>query len=165
MEEFDWIKDLISAEQKMEESGMIDLQSQVDEEKILAAETISLLHKLKDLFIDYTTVYNKLRAASVGGVKIYGISKTVADFMVFRNGYKLFFSQKKPGVIAIKVHYNGTDILSTQNEALDSLGQEELIEARWGAFGEVIWTHQEQVVNPEYVVKHFFTKFVKESTR
>jgi hypothetical protein len=161
----EWIKDLIEAEQKMEESGIIDISPAFDHEKTLDGESILFMNKLKDLFIDHTAIYNKMRGASVGGVKIYGISKTRADFMLFRNGYKLFFSLKRPGVISAKMHHNGSDILTSQPEALDSIGHEDLIEARMGAFNEVIWTHQEQPVNLEYLGKFYFSRFVKESTK
>ncbi len=165
MQETEWIKSLIESEQKMEESGIVDMSPDFDIEKNLEYETISLLNKLKDLLIDSTTVYNKLRGAVTGGIKIYGISKTKADFMVFRNGYKLFFALKKPGIISIKTHYHGNDLLSQQTEALDQIGQEDLIEARMGAFNEVIWTFQEQPINVEHLVKHYFSRFVKQSTK
>lgn len=163
--EMNWIKELVEAELKMEESGIIDVSPTIDQDKLLDAESILFMNKLKDLFIDHTAVYNKMRGASVGGVKIYGISKTRADFMLFRNGYKLFFSLKRPGIIAARMQHNGTEILSSQPEALESIGQEDLIEARLGAFNEVIWTHLEQPVNLEYLGKYYFTRFVKESTK
>lgn len=164
MKELDWIKELVEAEQRMEESGIIDVSPTFDQESSLEAESILFLNRLKDLFIDHTAIYNKMRGASVGGVKIYGISKTQADFMLFRNGFKLFFSLKRPGIISAKIHYHGADILS-QTEVPDSLGQEDLIEARLGAFNEVIWTYQEQPVNLDYLGKFYFTRFVKESTK
>lgn len=165
MKELEWIKELVETEQKMEESGIIDVSPTFDQDKNLEGESILFLNRLKDLFIDHTAVYNKMRGATVGGVKIYGISKTKADFMLFRNGFKLFFSLRRPGIIAAKIHYHGSDILTSQTEALDSMGQEDLIEARLGAFNEVIWTHQEQPVNLEYLGKFYFSRFVKESTK
>lgn len=165
MSQLDWIKDLVEVEQKMEESGIIDVTYGIDEEKQLEQQTVLLLNRLKDLFIDASTVYNKMRGLSVGGVKIYGISRTVADFMLFRNGYKLFFSMKRAGNISIKIHYHGTDILTPQAEVLDSIGTEDMVEARWGAFGEVVWTHQETPVNSDYLVRYYFSKFVRESTK
>jgi len=85
--------------------------------------------------------------------------------MLFRNGYKLFFSMKRAGNISIKIHYHGTDILTPQAEVLDSIGTEDMVEARWGAFGEVVWTHQETPVNSDYLVRYYFSKFVRESTK
>lgn len=163
--EMEWIKELVEAEQKMEESGIIDVSPTFDQNKDLEGESILFLNKLKDLFIDHTAIYNKMRGATVGGVKIYGISKTKADFMLFRNGFKLFFSMKRAGVISAKIHYHGSDMLATQVEALDSMGQEDQIEARLGAFNEVIWTYQEQPINLEYLGKYYFSRFVKESTK
>jgi hypothetical protein len=165
MKETEWIKELIDTEQKMEESGIIDVAPAFDSDKNLEFESISILNKLKDLMIDSSTVYNKMRGSATGGIKIYGISKTKADFMVFRNGYKLFFALKRTGMISIKTHYHGNDLLSPQTEALDQLGHEDLIEARMGAYNEVIWTFQEQPVNLEYLVKYYFSRFVKQSTK
>jgi hypothetical protein len=165
MKENEWIKDLIESEHKMEESGIIDVAPSFDLEKSLEFESVTLLNKLKDLFIDSTAIYNKMRGAALGGIKIYGISKTKADFMVFRNGYKLFFSLKKSGTIAIKTHYHGNDLLAPQTDAVDQLGQEDLIEARLGAYNEVIWTYQEQPVNFEYLVRFYFSRFIKQSTK
>lgn len=165
-QDLSWIKDLIEAEHKMEESGMIDVTYGLDETRQLEQQTVLLLNQLKDLFIDASTIYNKMRGLSVGGVKIYGISRTVADFMLFRNGYKLFFSMLKPGHIVIKTVFSSVEIVPHQLEAgADSIGTQEMIEARWGAFGEVIWTHQETPVNSEYLVRYYFSKFVRESTK
>lgn len=163
--EMEWIKELVEAEQKMEESGIIDVTSTFDQNQNLEGESILFLNRLKDLFIDHTAIYNKMRGANVGGVKIYGISKTKADFMLFRNGFKLFFSLKRPGTISAKIHYHGSDMLAQQTEALDNIGNEDLIEARLGAFNEVIWTYQEQPINLEYLGRYYFSRFVKESTK
>lgn len=165
MSQLDWIKALVEAELKMEESGIVDVSYGLDETQQLEQQTILLLNRLKDLFIDASAVYNKIRGVSVGGVKIYGISRTIADFMLFRNGYKLFFNMKKPGYVSIKTQYHGPELLNTHSESLDAIGNEDIVEARWGAFGEVIWTHQETPVNSEYLVKYYFSKFVRESTK
>ena len=43
-----WIKNLVKAEEQMEESGVIDMSIGVDNEKNLAAETINFIHNLKN---------------------------------------------------------------------------------------------------------------------
>ena len=168
MRDLDWIKDLVEAEQKMEESGMIDFTAGYNPDEALKTETVKFLNQIKELFIDYATVFNKYRGLAVGGVKIYGISKTQADFMLFRNGFKLFFIMEKPGTITIRSQFHGAEYApgsALSAPQIDSLGPDEYIEARWGAFGAIIWTHQELEVRQENLVKFHFTKFVRESSK
>lgn len=168
MREIDWIKDLVEAEQKMEENGMVDYTAGFNPDNILKEETVKFLNQIKELFIDYSTVFNKYRGLTVGGVKVYGISKTQADFMLFRNGFKLFFLMEKPGTITIRSQFHGSDYIAggaMTSQQIENLGADEYIDARWGAFGAVIWTHQELEVNAANLVKFYFTKFVRESSK
>ena len=52
-------------------------------------------------FVEAAAAFNQLKGSTLGQMRIYGISKTKADFMLFRNGYKLIFSMKQPGVITV----------------------------------------------------------------
>src|SRR5690606_40366489 len=105
MRDLDWIKDLVEAEQKLQESCMVDFTAGYNPDASLKDETIKFLNQIKELFIDYSTVFNKYRGLAVGGVKIYGISKTQADFMLFRNGFKLFFIMEKPGTETVRSQF------------------------------------------------------------
>jgi len=72
-----------------------------DETRDLQEKTHEFLRTLKDNFVDYTTAFNNMKNSTIGGVKIYGISNTATDFMLFRNGYKLLFSAIAPGRIVM----------------------------------------------------------------
>ncbi len=168
MRDLEWIKDLVESETKMEETGMVDMGAGYNPETSLQIESVRFLNNVRELFIDFSNVFNKYRGLAVGGVKIYGISKTQADFMLFRNGFKLFFILEKPGTITIRSQFHGAEHAPgapINTQFLDQLGADDHVEARWGAFGEVIWTHQEMQVNSEPLVKFYFSKFVKESSK
>src|ERR1017187_1241476 len=85
----EWVKDLVESELRMEETGMIDIASIPDETRDLQTKTNVFLKEIKENFIEYATAFNNMKNSTVGGVKIYGITNTLADFMLFRNGYKL----------------------------------------------------------------------------
>src|SRR5580704_9983512 len=101
MKNLEWVKDLVETERQMEESGIIDLSAMPDETRDLKDKTNEFLKIIKENFIDYSTAFNNMKNSTIGSVKIYGISNTVADFMLFRNGYKLLFTAVEAGRIAI----------------------------------------------------------------
>ncbi len=43
--------------------------------------------------------------------------------------------------------------------------EEDLLVARWGAFGDLQWTYQEQVVKTDYLVRYYMTRFIRESAK
>ncbi len=158
MSKIDWIKDLVYTEtqgikETLWESDDIQLE--------LQNATTSFLRQIKESFIDYVSAFNQLRGLSAGGVKIYGIANTTADFMLFRNGYKLIFSSTIPGEIRIKfTHYNNnvSSISGVDQDLSDAT-----LSARYGAFGEIIWTHKEQFVKIDFLSKYYMTLFTKQS--
>jgi hypothetical protein len=170
MEKVSWIKELVKAEQQMEESGLIDMSFGFDSDKILVQETIQFLLQLKTEFVDASTSFNELKPSALGRIKIYGIAKTHADFMLFRNGFKMIFALKAPGQISIRFNFIGTNYIpapgamepqATTTNVMD----EHVVEAKWGAFGELSWVYQGQPVKLEYMVRHYLTLFIKESSK
>lgn len=169
MDKLSWIKDLVRAEQKMEESGVVDFSFGFDPQQILFNESIGFLETLKASFIDASSSFNQLKSSTVGRIKIYGISNTHADFMLFRNGFKLIFALREPGVISIRFHYVGAGFVqmpaASDNGAKVPTGEEDLLIARWGAFGDLVWTYQEQNVKADYLVRYYMTRFIRESAK
>jgi hypothetical protein len=164
----DWIKELVRAEQQMEESGVIDFGAGFDPEKQLNGQTQDFLLKLKDAFVESASAFNQMKGAAFGGIKIYGIANTESDFMLFRNGFKLLFTKKQPGSISVNFQYQGSGFVPGTNAAdrmAESLMNEDRLEARWGAFGEIIWTHKEMQVNVDFLVRYYVTRFIRESAK
>lgn len=167
MEKIQWIKELVLAEQQMEESGVVDFSAGFDPQLLLETQTLEFMNSLKAALVDVSSAFNQLKPSNLGHIKIYGISKTKADFMLFRNGYKLIFSVRQPGLIGIRFHMLTSSYLpgaAASEEHLEH-GSEEHLKARWGAFGELKWTYKDHPVNIDYLVRYYMTRFIRESTR
>lgn len=166
MNSIDWIKDLVLTEQQMEEEGVIDLSQQTPD-TLLREESLTFLRQIKTAMIEAAAAFNQLKATNTGTVKIYGISNTEADFMLFRNGFKLIFSLRQPGEIEVFYSLIGSHFLAPQAEAenIPSGQEKELLRARWGAFGELSWSHRELPVKLDYLVRYYFSRFIRESTK
>lgn len=167
-----WIKELVRAEQRMEESGVIEFGPAFDPAQILVGESVAFMNELKVVFVDAASAFNQLKGSSLGRVKIYGIANTHADFMLFRNGFKLIFSLKEPGAVSVRFHYVGAGFqpagasMAPGGGAVAShVGEEDLLIARWGAFGDLNWTYQEQAIKTDYLVRYYLTRFVRESAK
>ena len=166
MKNLEWVRDLVEAEQRMEESGIIDLSAMPDDSRDLKEKTNEFLKIIKENFMDYATAFNNLKNSTVGSVKIYGISNTIADFMLFRNGYKLLFSANEPGRIAINFQAGTMQFMpNPQGQVGFSPGSEEYLDAKYGPFGEMSWTYRGTPVNPQYLVRYYLSRFVRESAK
>lgn len=166
MEKMHWVRELVIAEQQMEESGVVDFSAGFDPSADVKASTVEFMNDLKSLFIESASVFNQLKGSTLGNIKIYGISKTPADFMLFRNGYKLIFSIKKAGLIGVRFNQIGSSFLpgqSTEDESSQS--SEDYLKAAWGAFGELKWTYNDQLINLAYLVRYYMSRFVRESSK
>lgn len=162
-----WIRELVSADEQIEKSVMIDMNLGLDTQRILVNETIAFLLRLKTDFAEAAANFNELKPSALGRIKVYGIAKTHADFMLFRNGYKMIFSIKNSGLISIRFHYVGNMAIPQpqQKENVTIVMDEQLLEAKWGAFEEVLWTFKGLNFKPEYLIRHYMTTFIKESSR
>ena len=166
-----WIKELVKAEHQMEESGMVEINYNIDRERLLTHATLQFLLSLKNDFIDASNAFNELKTSPIGRIKIYGVAKTHGDFMLFRNGFKMIFSLKAPGQIAVRFNFMGTQFLNAPGAVADSttaskdLMGEHILEAQFGVFDEIKWTFKGQPFQQESLVRHYMTLFTKESAR
>lgn len=166
MNSMDWIKELVLAEQKMEEAGVVDLRA-TDQEKLLEEHTVDFMKEIKTRFIETASAFNQLKSTQVGTVKIYGISGTQSDFMLFRNGFKLIFSLRRPGEIEIYYTLIGSHFLQNQQpEATEAqTGDRDVLRADWGAFDELRWSFKGLPLQLDFLVRHYFSRFIQESTK
>jgi hypothetical protein len=163
MKNLEWVRELVESERRMEETGIIDISAIHDETRELQTRTIEFLKEIKEHFVDYTTAFNNMKNSPLGNVKIYGISNTVTDFMLFRNGYKLLFSATAPGRIAISFQNQAPTLIphmSTQPPVT-----EECLDAQVGAFGEINWTYHGSPVNIDSLVRYYTSRFIRESAK
>lgn len=171
MDRTQWIRELVRAEEQMEETGVIDLSVGVDSDRALLQETLNFINELKQGFVESSVAFNELKASVLGRIKIYGVAKTPADFMLFRNGYKMIFSIQAAGAISIRFNFLGpgghipSTVSTAQQSGLSSMMEEHLLQARIGAFGDVQWTFQDRPTKLENIVRYHMTLFIKESAK
>lgn len=163
MDKLNWVRDLVKIEQQMEESGIVDFNIGFDPEKHLFSESLHFLEDLKASFVEIATAFNQMKGTQLGRIKIYGISNTHADFMLFRNGFKLIFALKEPGIVGIRFQFAGSQF--TPGTPTQVSQDEDLLYARWGAFGDLQWTFQDQPIKIDYLVKYYMSRFVRESAK
>lgn len=164
MKNLDWVKDLVESERRMEETGIIDLAAIPDENRDLTQRTYEFLKMLKDGFVEYSTAFNNMKNSTIGSVKIYGISNTSADFMLFRNGYKLLFSASGPGRVTMAFQTSAPQFMPSAGQTTNA-SAEETLEAAYGPFGDLSWTYRGTQVNPESMVRYYLTRFIRESAK
>lgn len=169
MDKMNWIKDLVTAEQAMEDSGVIDVSGGFDADKLLSEATFDFMRDLKSSFVESASAFNQMKGSTIGTVKIYGISKTIADFMLFRNSYKMIFSVQGPGLLQVRFNTLGNPLLQAMETSAPASThggpQVDSLQASWGAYGELNWTYQNKPINLDYLIRYYMTRFVKESTK
>ncbi len=165
MKNLEWVRDLVESERRMEETGIIDIAAIQDDSRDLQEKTFEYLRNLKDGFVDYTTAFNNMKNSTVGGVKIYGISNTATDFMLFRNGYKLLFSAVAAGRIVMSFQNQSASFLPTQGVSHIAPASEEYLDAVVGPFGEMSWTYRGSPVNADALTRYYLTRFIRESAK
>ena len=153
----------------MEDAGVVDMGTSADPERALVVESLQLLQNLKTELIEAATAFNELKASPVGRIKIYGIAKTAADFMLFRNGFKMIFSLKAPGQVSIRFNFIGPHFIPTQTPSMmnsaQAMMEEHMLVAKPGAFNDVTWTFQNEPIKMASVVKYHLSLFIKESAK
>jgi hypothetical protein len=162
MNNLDWIKELVLEEQRMEDSGVVQLHS-TQPENYLEEHSLEFLRDAKAVFIEAISTFNHLKGSALGTIKIYGISNTKADFMLFRNGYKLIFSMRRPGEIEIYNSITSSHFLAPDSEK--KVNENDVLRAQWGAFGELNWQYRNLNVKIDYLVRHYMSLFIRESTK
>jgi hypothetical protein len=163
-----WIEELAQSEIHMEESGTVDLGEPLDQKQLIEESAVELLSEMKDLFSVYLESFNRLRSTHQGPetVKIYNISGTIADFMLFRNGLKLIVTHRELGVIRLSLNQTPRAALGMNQNSQDLSGASaDEILAQVGPFREILWTYQGQPVKTEFLVRFYLSEFIKQSAR
>ncbi|MGE4231808.1 MAG: hypothetical protein AB7F43_00620 [Bacteriovoracia bacterium] len=170
----EWLHELAKNELNPDEASVFNDMGQFDPKQLVEESCIQYLENLRDLFTACANVFNAYSAGEASKqkfseVKIYGITNTPADFMLFRNNVKLVFSNTAHGIISVSFnqHVRGdlaVDGASISKENLpESFQKSREILAQLGPFMDISWTYQGEKVNPDRLVKYYFIEFVKAS--
>ena len=160
MDKMEWIKDLVLEEQEKEAQGLIDINFDIHTAASVEKATIQFLREIKNLFGEAAQAYNALRRDASSQIKIYGVSNTICDFMLFRNNVQLIFSLNNPGIIQIySTQLNTTIVRDPQTATASTQALVNTIKAKWGAF-DLQWTYEGKSFNIDSLVKYYFSLFI-----
>jgi hypothetical protein len=164
-----WIRSLAKAEDHLESMGTIDLGMPGETLESKNEMTLAFVNELKNSFIEASSSFNELKGSALGRIKVYGIAKTQADFMLFRNGFKMIFSAKAPGVVAVRFNFLNPQYLTHSMPIVDTSAvnnfEENIIELKLGVFGDQNWMHKNEVVQKASIVRYHLSLFIKESSK
>ena len=161
-----WIENLAIEEINMEESGVITFNEHLNPEYYLEESSINLMNEIRDFFEIYVNKFNEYRNGSGNGIKIFKISNTVNDFMLFRNSLKLIFARKGQDTISIGFFSNTGNSFGPRLNHADNVSPNlHELKAQVGAFNNISWHFQGEKVDVETLVRHYLTEFIKQSAR
>ena len=159
-----WIERLAKEEISMEQSGTVDLANHFDSAKQLEESSIDLMDRIRELFEIYTAKFNEVRSGKNGRmnvIKIFKISETINDFMLFRNSCKMIVARRSSQSITVSFLNSSINSYDSKTEKMKTQVQE--IRAMIGPFNNISWTFQGDPIEVEAFVKHYLTDFIKRS--
>ncbi len=164
-----WIENLALDEIQMEESGVINFTEHLDPSKLLEESSIELMEQLREKFDLAVSLFNNLRKEVNGEskvIKVFKISNTINDFMLFRNSLKLVIARKSIDTISLGFLSNSGGLFAARlNFEQDSKQRIHEIKAHVGPFNNIYWKFKGENVELDSLVRHYLTEFIKHSAR
>lgn len=165
-----WIENLAYEELNMDESGIVIINQHLDPSLLLEEASVEFMNRLRDRIEHFVSKFNECRGGQVqtNHIKIFKISNTVNDFMLFRNSLRMIFARKANDLISIGLLVNGKDLYAPRLTEFDSFGasnQTHDIKAHVGPFNKIIWKFQGEEVDGESMVRHYLTEFIRHSAK
>ena len=164
-----WIEGLALDEINMEESGIVHINEHLSLSCLLEEASIEFMDRLKDLCELYVAKFNEFRGNRSSGsqIKVFKVSDTVNDFMLFRNSLRLIFSRKAGDLITIGFVASGKDLFASRMDKDDRFGDKPAhqITARVGPFNDISWRIGDEPVDMRSLARHYLSEFIVNSAR
>ena len=162
-----WIEELAIEELNMEESGIVNFNDHIDPIYYLEDSSINFMNNLRDKFEYFLTNFNELRGNSQNEakIKIFKISNTVNDFMLFRNSLRLIVTRKANDLISIGLLANSGEILPARIDHSENQHTIHEIKAHVGPFNTITWRFMGEIIEINSLVRHYLTEFIRKSAR
>lgn len=161
-----WIENLALEEINMEESGIIQFHDHLDPQSILEESSVKLVDQIRERFEIYVEKFNEFRMATGNGIRIFKISNTVNDFMLFRNSLKLVVARKSVDLISIGFLSNSGGLFSARvNKDTPAANAAHEVRAHIGPFNKVTWTFNGERIDVDSMVKHYLGEFIRHSAK
>lgn len=163
-----WIENLALEELNMDESGVVNFNNHLNPVHFLEESSINFMNQLRDRFELFTNKFNECRGGHNGSqIKIFKISNTINDFMLFRNSLRLVVARKSNDLISIGFMSNSGNLFSarTNNDpnSISNISHE--IRAHVGPFNEITWRYNGEIVNITSLVRYYLSEFLRNSAR
>lgn len=163
-----WVEELALEEINMEESGVVQFNNHLNPLHLLEESSINFVDALRDRFEIYVTKFNELRAQkdNTNSIKMFKISNTINDFMLFRNALRLVIARKSPEIVSIGFLSNAGGLFAARL-TFDSpaVNQAHEVRAHVGPFNDITWRFNGEPVEIDQLVKHYMIEFLKHSVR
>ncbi len=164
-----WVENLAIEEINMEDSGFVTFTESLAPTRLLEESSIEFVNKVKDRFEFYVALFNQYRVNRDQGraIKVFRISNTVNDFMLFRNTLKLIVSRRSPDLITIGFLSTHGGLFSSRPSGDPSPMTTTMheLKAHVGPFDQVTWRYQGELVEVEAIVRFYLTEFIRHSAR
>ena len=163
-----WIEGLALDEINMEESGIVHINEHLSPEALLEEASIEFMDELKDHFEFFTAKFNEYRGRHLSGgqIKIFKISNTVNDFMLFRHSLRLILSRKACDLITVGFVASGKELFAPRLREGDGGKSPEgphEIKAHLGPFNNISWNFSGERVDIKALCRHYFCEFIVNS--
>ena len=164
-----WIESLALDELNMEESGVIRFDEHLNPQSYLEESSIKFMDQVRDKLEVYVNLFNQYRGGDqTPKIKIFKISNTINDFMLFRNSLRLVFARRSNDCITIGFLSNREGMFSprvnfTDNGELKGENSFHEIKANIGPYNSVSWRFRGEPIDIDAMVRHYLTEFIKNS--
>jgi len=165
-----WIEELALEELNMDESGIVNINNHLEPANFLEKSSIEFMDQIRDTVEFYVSRFNMHRGSHTPGshIKIFKISNTVNDFMLFRNSLRLVVARRSNDKISIGFLVNGKDLRAPRlanGQAWQSESGTHELRAQVGPFNDVSWKFHGESIVLNSMVRHYLSEFIRNSSR
>ena len=157
-----WIENLALDELNMNEKGTINMQNAISPASRFEESSIELMNTLKKRTQILVDKFNDYQKEPISQIKIFKISNTINDFMLFRNSLRLVFSRKSNDRIIVGFMIYGKEISTAK--ASDQKNFYE-VRGKMGAFNQINWYFENEAIDVNSLLKYFISEFIISSVR
>jgi hypothetical protein len=154
-----WAVSLALDERRMESEGVIEVSNSFRKQELLKLRTREFMLELHRGFCAQVEVFNEARRQVHAQLRVFRVSGTENDFMLFRNGVRLLVSGARAGRVSFAFNQYLGQVFSPSTPPQFEL------EALWGAFDQLHWTFKGERVSSHDVIRYLLTEFTRQSCR
>lgn len=164
-----WVEGLALDELNMEESGVVRMNEHLDPMLYLEDSSIRFMDTLREKFELFVTQFNHYRGGQSNQgslIKLFKISNTINDFMLYRNALKLVVARKANDLISIGFLSNTGGLFAARiHQEMNTPNMAHEIKAHVGPFNDISWRFNGETVDINSLSRHYLTEFVKHSAQ